>query len=55
MSDNNRLKELANKTIENFFETDIDDIVDYIVGKIVETEHIDDEGDTAYLKNRINA
>lgn len=53
MGDNIKLKQLAEEAVDNFFEIGIDDVVDNIVGKIAETEHIDEEDDINYLKNLI--
>lgn len=48
-----KLTDLADNAIDNYFESDIDDIVNNMVNKIIESENIDDEDDIKYLRMRI--
>lgn len=47
-----KLKELAENAIENYFEG-IDSVVDDIVSKIVDENKIEDDDDIDYLKAKI--
>lgn len=50
MTDRRKLKQLADYAVEEFFDVGIDDLVNNMVNKIVDTEHIDNKDDIAYLK-----
>ncbi len=47
-----KLKELADKAIDNYFEN-IDSVLDNIVSKIAEEHGIEDDGDIKYLRTKI--
>lgn len=48
-----RLIDLADNAIDNYFESDMDDIINNIVDKIIERENIQDEDDIRFLRVRI--
>lgn len=50
--DRDKLKELAENAIEDYFET-IDSVIDNIVSKMVDEHKIEDEDDIDYLKAKV--